>query len=171
MPPAATPDPRLLLSTAWTEMGDHRPSPAPPCPQTPGPGLAAFRTSPSLDWVSPVAPAENTVWGTAVPFLFSRIFPSILPLNCTLGFYPLLSGPPHCDLTVCLPSVRSTAPSLQSTPIPQPMYRTRVQNCHSIRDSSAVPINHSTILCSCLTRSVFSTNLSFPVHGCPSMPV
>ena len=168
MPPAATPDPRLLLSTAWTEMGDHRPSPAPPCPQTPGPGLAAFRTSPSLDWVSPVAPAENTVRAPQYLF-FSLDFSSILPLNCTLGFYSP-SGSPHCDLTVCLPSVRSTAPSLQSTPISQPMHRTCVQNCHSIRDSSAVPINHSTILCSCLTRSVFSTTHS-TVHGCPSMSV
>ena len=118
MPPAATPDPRLLLSTAWTEMGDHRPSPAPPCPHTPSPGLAAFRTSPSLDWVSPVAPAENTVWGTAVPFLFLSDFSSILPLSCTLGFYSLLSGPPHCDLTVCLYLV-----SAQLLPrSPQPLY-------------------------------------------------
>ena len=56
-------------------MGDHRPSPAPPCPHTPGPGLAAFRTSPSLDWVSPVALAENMVWGTTVPFLSLGFFP------------------------------------------------------------------------------------------------
>ena len=110
MLPAATPDPRLLLSTAWTEMGDHRPSPAPPCPQTPGPGLAAFRTSPSLDWVSPVAPAENTVLEHRSTFSFLLDFSSILPLSCTLGFYFLLSGPPHCDLTVCLPSVRSLLP-------------------------------------------------------------
>ena len=148
-------------------MGDQCPSPAPPCPQTPGPGLAAFCTNPSLDWVSPVAPAENTV--RAMQYLFFSLdFSSILPLNRTLGFY-LLSGSPHYDLTVCLPNVRSTDPSLQSTLTPQPTYRTRVQHCHSTCDSSAVPINHSTILCSCLTRSVFSTNLPFPVHGCPYM--
>ena len=100
MPLAATPDPRLRLSTAWTEMGNRHPSPAPPCPHTPGSGLAAFRTSPSLDWVSPVAPAENTIWSSAVPFLFLD-FSSNLSLHCTLGFYSL-SGSPHCDLTVCL---------------------------------------------------------------------
>ena len=47
------------------------------------------------------------------------------------------------------------------------MYRTCVQHCQSIRDSSAVPINHSTILYERLTRSVYSTPVYFPVHGCP----
>ena len=94
--------------------GGPYPSPAPPCPQTPGPGLAAFRTSPSLDWVSPVAPAENTV--RAMQYLFFSLdFSSILPLNCTLRFYPP-PGSPHCDLIVCLPSVRSIAPSFLINP-------------------------------------------------------
>lgn len=61
-------------STAWTEMGDHHPSPAPPCPQTPGPGLAAFRTSHAPGWVSPVAPAE-TRYGLCSTFSFLLIFP------------------------------------------------------------------------------------------------
>ena len=88
-------------------MGDQCPSLAPPCPQTPGPGLAVFRTNPSLDWVSYVDPAENMV--RAIQYLFFSLdFSSILPLNWTLGFYPL-SRPPHCDLTVCLPSVHSIA--------------------------------------------------------------
>ena len=145
MPLAATPDPRLRLSTAWIEMGNRHPPPAPPCPHTPGSGLAAFRTSPSLDWVSPVAPAENTIWSTAVPFLFLD-FSSNLSLHCTLGFYSL-SESPHCDLTVCLYLV--SAQLLPHSPQPlllQPMYRTCVQNCCSTRDSSAVPINHSTTL-------------------------
>ena len=93
-------------------MGDQCPSLAPPCPQTPGLGLAGFRTSPSLDWVSPVAPAQNTV--RAMQYLFFSLdFSPIQSLNCTPGFYPP-SGPPHCDLTVYLPSVslnRSLAPS------------------------------------------------------------
>ena len=167
MPPAATPDPRLLLSTAWTEMGDHHPSPAPPCPQTPGPGLAAFRTSPSLDWVSPVAPAENTVLEHRSTFSFLLDFSSILPLNCTLGFYLLLSGPPHCDLTVVSTLVSAhcfLSPLNPYTTAHVPHLR---PNCHSIRDSSAVPINHSTILYERLTRSVYSTTVYFPVHGCP----
>ena len=71
------------------------------------PGLAVFHTNPSLDWVSPVALAENMV--RAMQYLFFSLdFSSILPLDCTLGFYPP-SGPPHCDLTMCLPSVRSIA--------------------------------------------------------------
>ena len=57
--------------------------------------------------------------------------------------------------------------SLTSAPILQPMYRTCVQKCRCIRDSSAVPINHSTILCERLTRSVYSTTEYSPVHGCP----
>ena len=81
-------------------MGDQYPSLAPPYPQKPGLGFAVFCTSPSLDWVSPVAPAENTVWAMQYVF-FSLDFSSLLPLNCTLGFYPPL-GPPHCDLIVCL---------------------------------------------------------------------
>ena len=145
MPLAATPDPRLRLSTAWIEMGNRHPSPAPPCPHTPGSGLAAFRTSPSLDWVSPVAPAENTVLEHRSTFSFLGYF--LYPTtHCTLGFSLQLSGPPHYDLTVCLPQCPLTAPSLSSAPILQPMYRTCVQKYHCTRDSSAVPINHSTIL-------------------------
>ena len=47
------------------------------------------------------------------------------------------------------------------------MYRTCVQNSQCIRDSSAVPINHSTILGERLTRCVSSTTEYSPVHGCP----
>ena len=88
-------------------MGDQYPSLALPWPQTPGPGLAAFRTSPSLDWVSPIAPIENMV--RAMQYLFFSLdFSPIQSLNCTLGFYPL-SRPPHCDLTVCLPKLHNIA--------------------------------------------------------------
>ena len=51
------------------------------------------------------------------------------------------------------------------------MYHTCVLNCLVISDSSTVPINRSTILYWQLTRNVFSTDFSFPVHGCPSMSV
>ena len=165
MPLAATPDPRLLLSTAWTEMGNRHPSPAPPCPHTPGSGLAAFRTSPSLDWVSPVAPAENTIWSTAVPFLFFD-FSSHLSLHCTLGFYSL-SGPPHCDLTVCLPQCLVHC----SLTLLSPYSTAHVSH---LRPEMSL---HPRFLCGphkpqynpsrCLTRSVFSINTHYPVHGCP----
>ena len=42
-----------------TEMGGCHPSPALPCPPNPGLGLAAFRTSHSIGWVSLVAQAET----------------------------------------------------------------------------------------------------------------
>ena len=147
-------------------MGNRHPSPAPPCPHTPGSGLAAFRTSPSLDWVSPVAPAENTIWSTAVPFLFLD-FSSNLSLHCTLGFYSL-SGPPHCDLTVCLPQClvhcsRTLPQPLLYSPCTAPASNTVIALAIPLRS----PVNHSTILCECLTRSVSSTTEYSPVHGCP----
>ena len=57
----------------------------------------------------------RTRLGHRSTFSFLLDFSSILPLNCTLGFYSP-SGSPHCDLTVCLPSVRSTAPSFLMNP-------------------------------------------------------
>ena len=150
-------------------MGDQCPSPAPPCPQTPGPGLAAFRTSPSLDWVSPVAPAENTV--RAMQYLF---FSSDFPLSyhsTALSDSIYYQDHPTVTWQCAYPVSAHSLPHSYSTPTIQPMYRTRVLNCLVISDSSTVPINRSTILYWQSTRSVFSTNSSFPVHGCPSMSV
>ena len=60
---------------------------------------------------------------------FSLDFSPIQSLNCTLGFYLRLSGPPHCDLTVCLyPMSRSLLPHstqpLQVSPCTAPASNT-----------------------------------------------
>ena len=95
--------------------------------------LGLPRFAPVSPWWtgSRLLPRLRTRFGAPQYLFFSLDISSNLPLNCTLGFFLRLSGPPHCDLTICLYLVsRSLLPSLSINPYSsQPMHRTCVQHC------------------------------------------
>ena len=99
--PAATPGPMLLLSTAWTEMGDQTHLRLRPVHERQALGLPRFALVPP--WTgSRLLPRLRTRFGAPQYLFFSLDISSNLPLSCTLGFSLRLSEPPHCDLTICL---------------------------------------------------------------------